>query len=160
MSTHVIGQLILSQVVLLSARLSPLAVHHLLTETRAGAIVTTPRLANTIKNALSQTISPKVPPIAPMVYLQKPFEHDLKMDPSCNLSEGSICRPNHFLSESDRDVLILHSSGTTGLPKPIYQSHRYLLGYTVCHQRSDHEDYPLFHSTMWVDCSNLSQDPH
>lgn len=141
----------------MSARLSPTAVHHLLTETRVRTIITTPRLANTVKNALPQTASVEVSPTAPIVYLQEPYEHDLRIDPSRNPSDGSICGPNHFINETDRNVLILHSSGTTGLPKPIYQSHRYLLGYTVCHQRSDHEDIgglnlstlPLYH-VGWI----------
>jgi hypothetical protein len=106
-----------------------------------------------MKNVSSQTTSPEVSHIAPVVYLQKPYKQDLQVDPTRNSSEGSICGLNYFVSENDRNVLILHSSGTTGLPKPIYQSHKYLLGYTVCHQHSQYEDIgglnlstlPLYH---------------
>ena len=31
-------------------------------------------------------------------------------------------------------ALILHSSGTTGLPKPILLANRYMLGYAACHR--------------------------
>ncbi|KAF7507856.1 hypothetical protein GJ744_010020 [Endocarpon pusillum] len=143
-------------VVLLSARLSPTAVYHLLAETRATTIITTPRLANTIKTVplpVTSSHSSEVSPVTPMVHIQRPYEHDLRIDPTREFSEGSICAPNYFMSETDRNVLVLHSSGTTRLPKPIYQPHRYLLGFSVCHQRSDHEDIaglnlstlPLYH---------------
>lgn len=46
--------------------------------------------------------------------------------------------------------LILHSSGTTGLPKPIYLTNRYLLQYASCHEFSPQEH---------IDWSNLSTLP-
>ena len=72
---------------------------------------------------------------------------------SSTLQDFSICNPNHYVNDLDRDVLILHSSGTTGLPKPIYNSHTYLLGYATCHDFKDAEDaassslttLPLYH---------------
>ena len=45
----------------------------------------------------------------------------------------SICQPGYDGGDGDRNVLILHSSGTTGLPKPIYTSHKYLLSFVTCH---------------------------
>lgn len=48
--------------------------------------------------------------------------------------------------------LILHSSGTTGLPKPIYLCERYLLGYAACHELGQNDvdwrnfsTLPLYH---------------
>lgn len=138
---------------LLSARLSPTAVNHLLQETRATAVITSPRLSNVISTASAQSTTPSLSPTAPAVYLQKPYKDDLQTDLDYHGAEGAICSPDHFISETNRDVLILHSSGTTGLPKPIYQPHRYLLGYSVCHQPSSHEEIgglnmstlPLYH---------------
>jgi acyl-coenzyme A synthetase/AMP-(fatty) acid ligase len=42
-------------------------------------------------------------------------------------SRRKVARENHYVSDTDRNVLILHSSGTTGLPKAIRQPHRYML---------------------------------
>ena len=58
-----------------------------------------------------------------------------------------------LVDELDRNAIILHSSGSTDLPKPIYQTHKYLLSYAACHKFSP-DDYvsgvctstlPLFH---------------
>lgn len=66
--------------------------------------------------------------------------------------------PFHLVNDGDRNVIILHSSGSTGLPKPIYQTHRYLLGYAACHTFPEDADVsqvcastlPLFHvSVHW-----------
>ncbi len=130
-----------------------MAVHHLLNETSARAVITSPRLSNILKNEKAQSTVPSMSPIAQAIYIQKPYEHDLQIVSSKYMAEGTICSPYHFTSEKDRNVLILHSSGTTGLPKPIYQPHRYLLGYTVCHQSTSHEEIgalnmstlPLYH---------------
>jgi len=146
------------QVALLSARLSPSAVQHLLSETHAAVVITSPRLSNTVSHAISQIVTSSPSCNAPVVYLQRSYEDDLQRD-SQDFPHGPLCDQNHFIDENDRNVLILHSSGTTGLPKPVYQSHRYFLGYAACHQRSDHEDVgglnlstlPLYHVGLVFD---------
>ena len=60
------------------------------------------------------------------------------------------------VDELDRNVIILHSSGSTGLPKPIYHTHGYLLNYAKCHKFEPEEDtsrvctstLPLFHVSL------------
>ena len=50
----------------------------------------------------------------------------------------------HYVSDTDRNVLILHSSGTTGLPKPISQSHRFLLNFAPLSSfDTDYPDFPF-----------------
>ena len=39
-----------------------------------------------------------------------------------------------LIEDNDRRAIVLHSSGTTGLPKPIFHTHKYLLGYAACHR--------------------------
>lgn len=64
--------------------------------------------------------------------------------------------PFDLVNDTDRNVIILHSSGSTGLPKPIYQTHKYLLGYAACHAFPEDADVshvcastlPLFHVSV------------
>ncbi|KAL5051268.1 hypothetical protein BDW71DRAFT_51303 [Aspergillus fruticulosus] len=111
-------------VLLLSARLSATAIHSLLQRTSAAAIIVSERLEATATEAAQA--------LPAGVHSPLPFEPLL----STNEDSGSICYPHHYIDESDRDVLILHSSGTTGLPKPIYVSHRHLLSFVNCHRLS------------------------
>jgi acyl-coenzyme A synthetase/AMP-(fatty) acid ligase len=92
------------------------------------------------------------------LHVAKSFQGDLRtaeeeVMEDGRLEQATICAPEHYVDEQDRNVLILHSSGTTGLPKAIFQPHKYLLGYACCHIRTDEEDMaalnmstlPLYH---------------
>jgi acyl-CoA synthetase (AMP-forming)/AMP-acid ligase II len=134
------------QALLLSARLSPTAIHHLLGSTAACAIIISPRLKNTAKEALSlfSTTGPQ-----PAIYAQAAFTSYLDPQADQEHTDGSICKPGYYVRENDRNVLILHSSGTTGLPKPIPQSHKWLLCFATCHEfSSDEETLSLSLSTL------------
>lgn len=126
-------------VILLSARLSAVAFTHLLKETSAVAVIASQRLQGFAKQA-----NAGLP-----LYQQASFQDFIHQD----LLDGAIGSPNHYISDRDRKVIILHSSGSTGLPKPIYQSHRYLLGFTQAHLFNSPEEaealtlstLPLYH---------------
>ncbi|KAL3462250.1 hypothetical protein BJX64DRAFT_288581 [Aspergillus heterothallicus] len=136
-------------VLLISARLSATAVHSLLERTSACAILVSRRLEATAREA-AQGVAKGIPVHSPV-----PFEALLSKDPQ---TYTTICHPNHYISESDRDVVILHSSGTTGLPKPIYVSHRHLLSYVNNHCLHDEAQaqainlstLPLYHGFGYV----------
>ena len=59
--------------------------------------------------------------------------------------------------EDNVGAVILHSSGTTGLPKPILLTNRYLLGYATCHRLQPEESegrlnvstMPLYHVSIF-----------
>ncbi|ORY66160.1 uncharacterized protein BCR38DRAFT_511934 [Pseudomassariella vexata] len=111
-------------VVLLSARLSAPAVHHLVRETGAKLIL------------VSQRLLPLASEAFPGV------EGDGKEEVDEN---GVAIRP----VLGYETVLVLHSSGTSGLPKPIPCSHRYFLGYATCHTfNSQEEAHGLTVSTL------------
>ncbi|KAG2419498.1 hypothetical protein HFD88_004294 [Aspergillus terreus] len=114
--------------VLLSARLSSVAVAHLLRETGVEKILVSPRL-----HSITREAAIDVAVFDPTAY------QELLAAPDDDLSSGGpvVALPLHYVSETDRNVLILHSSGTTGLPKPIYCSHRHLLGFALCHEFTD-----------------------
>jgi acyl-coenzyme A synthetase/AMP-(fatty) acid ligase len=141
---------------LLSARLSTVAVHHLTDTIQAQAIIVSPRTASVFKPpGMESPTSADHSLIA--LHVAKSFQDDLRTPEEAiedgRLEEVTICAPDHYVDEQDRNVLILHSSGTTGLPKAIFQPHKYLLGYACCHIRTDEEDIgalnmstlPLYH---------------
>lgn len=85
----------------------------------------------------------------------EPLSYERFLDAADPLGWAALEVPPTYstVDEMDRNVLILHSSGTTGLPKPIYHPHKYLLGYANCHEfgAADPVDgvncstLPLFH---------------
>ncbi|CEN59746.1 hypothetical protein ASPCAL02190 [Aspergillus calidoustus] len=143
--------------VLLSTRLSVEAVRHLVQSTRTGAILVSARLNGTAGEALSlwddADGSPPPSKYSPAAYKDFLTEEASSSLSSAEFSKSNVSRTNHFVSESDCNVLILHSSGTTGLPKPIYTSHRHYLSFALCHEFKNEEEMlspvlstsPLFH---------------
>lgn len=125
---------------LLSARLSPTAIHHLLSKTNTRAIIVSPRLERTAREALGIFSGENLE--SPSLYSQAPYEKLLTIPQKTlpNVKDKSICTQGHYIGDLDRDVVILHSSGTTGLPKPIYTSHKHMLSFTNCHNLSSHEE--------------------
>ncbi|KAL1623267.1 putative NRPS-like protein biosynthetic cluster [Neofusicoccum ribis] len=144
------------QAVLLSARLSAESVRHLLNETGAQSILLSKRTERLIAEDVVGLVEAQVVP-----------PYSLFLESSVDSDPGS--RPRHDarvnVDENDLNVLILHSSGTTGLPKPIRLAHRYLLGYAACHSFAKDEPVnwpnlstlPLYHGFgLLAPCLSLS----
>ncbi|KAL8793052.1 MAG: hypothetical protein Q9195_004363 [Heterodermia aff. obscurata] len=143
-------------IVLLSARLSASAVRHLIGQTGAKLILASPRLERLASEALpaagdddDQNADEEDARVR--IRLVAEYESFIEQGEAADAGRLATCtaHPKHFVSEGDRQVLILHSSGTSGLPKPIPCSHRYLLGYATCHSFSSNEEaYGLTISTL------------
>lgn len=101
------------------------------------------RLLNTAKDAL--TLFPNEASM-PVLYTTSPYDMFL-MGTNINI-DANVFEENHFITHNDRNVLILHSSGTTGLPKPIYNAHAYMLGYAACHNFTVEEAAGLSTTTL------------
>jgi acyl-coenzyme A synthetase/AMP-(fatty) acid ligase/nucleoside-diphosphate-sugar epimerase len=138
-------------VLLISARLSATAVGSLLERTCACAILASRRLEATAREAALDI--PVHSPLPLETLLSQPPQSRPNTTPNPN-----ICHPHHYIDESDRNVVILHSSGTTGLPKPIYVSHRHLLSYVNNHWLHDEvqaqginvSTLPIYHGFGYV----------
>lgn len=140
--------------ILLSPRLNPASIQHLLTTLKAQAVITSPRHVGTVKVAFEST-SLEYGRGGTKTQIAAPFEDYLygREEHKAIPADATICGPRHFLSDSDHNVIILHTSGTTGLPKPIHQPHKMLLGYACCHRPTNIEDVeglnlsmlPLYH---------------
>ncbi|KAK5628286.1 hypothetical protein RRF57_004001 [Xylaria bambusicola] len=126
--------------VLLSARLSATAIRHLLQKTSAGVLLTSPRQWSSLSEAQRHEIGE-------LVDVQFSYPYDLNLRPH---SAGFTLAP---VLDQFCGALILHSSGTTGLPKPIPHPQRYLLSFAACHEFSAEADVsglsvstlPLYH---------------
>lgn len=117
---------------MLSIRLSPVAIAHLLKVCSAQAIILSKRTQSSAKQALLIS-SEEQRDIRQVISV--PYESLQQLGESG--STDAVERPTPL---SDQTVaLILHSSGTTGLPKPIRLAHRYLLGYAACHHLQPEE---------------------
>ncbi|KAL4900540.1 hypothetical protein BDW74DRAFT_188176 [Aspergillus multicolor] len=114
-------------VLLLSIRLSPAAIVHLLTTTSARAIIVSQRSQTTVSEAIQQLSNEGDQ------HLQQITSISYKALLEVGKKErGNVKQAVHSLDRFG--ALILHSSGTTGLPKPISLAHRYVLGYAACHR--------------------------
>ncbi|KAI1762633.1 hypothetical protein GGR53DRAFT_500986 [Hypoxylon sp. FL1150] len=141
-------------VLLISARLSSPSVLHLLKETKAKRILVSRRT----QASLSQDVQDLV-----NVQAVEPYYALIK---SGTIDEADkTWRDGQQGEGTEVGSVILHSSGTTGLPKPILLTQRYLLGYAACHQFAPEEyidwvslsTLPLYHGFgLLAPCLSLS----
>lgn len=154
--------------ILLSPRLNPASIQHLLTTLRAQAVLTSPRHVDTVKAAF-ETTRLEYGRGGTRVQVAKPFTDYLSgsREEKAIPADATIWGPRHFLGDSDNNVIILHTSGTTGFPKPVHQPHKMLLGYACCHRRTEAEDVeglnlsmlPLYHVNFHTPPSHLGIPP-
>ena len=125
-----------------------MAISHLMGTTGAAALIVSSRHRNVAEES-QRMVSSDQEPFA--CYAPACFEYFFSNE-SMELPR-SICGENLFDGDSDRNVFIYHSSGTTSLPKPIYVSHRQLLSYANCHELAEGREaeglnlstLPLYH---------------
>ncbi|KAL8749393.1 MAG: hypothetical protein Q9199_007714, partial [Rusavskia elegans] len=101
-------------VVTLSPKISAQAIINLMSETRCETIVhaDSPQLHGVIEHLADQTSIMRIP-ILPRTGFDRPPSH-----------EPLLVRDIDKAKEADRLAIIMHSSGSTGLPKPIYTNHK------------------------------------
>jgi nucleoside-diphosphate-sugar epimerase len=126
-----------------------MAVYQLLKDTSTATLL--------VSSRTRRSLSPQTATLVNVVDAQ-PYHECLEVDNPKSWTKLNV-------DEKDRNVLILHSSGTTGLPKPIRLAHRYLLGYAACHSFEEGENaswrnlstLPLYHGFgLLAPCLSLS----
>lgn len=130
---------------ILSARLPAASVVHLLRETRTLTILTSVQFARTAEEVRSLAFAD-----ANIKFINAPTFFDL------DKQQGMLVNVPPVYSAygpDDLDAIILHTSGTTGLPKPIFHAQAYVLLYATCHRlpppknpfRFNVSTLPLYH---------------
>lgn len=142
------------QVLCISTRLAPQAIYRLILATEAHNVLLSPQLDSKATEAMSFFEANGGHGWAPAIKHAPPYAVFLdETSGLCPTSKVPACR---YVNPFERNAVILHSSGTTGLPKPIYHTHAYLLGYAACHKLSEHDvngsmnvsTLPLFHVNL------------
>lgn len=137
--------LIQAQVLLISARLSAPNVQHLLDKTDSGVLLVSKRTDALLDGKIDHKC---------VIQTVESYKSFLQSDTSKAWSQASDVSPDEAqrtqttINNTRRDV-ILHSSGTTGFPKPIYLTKRYLVQYAACHE------FPQSEEIDWVNLSTL-----
>jgi acyl-coenzyme A synthetase/AMP-(fatty) acid ligase len=144
------------QVLQISARLTPVAILHLLKSTNPSAVL----ISSQVSHAIHETIK---------LYEQEQPEDFIYPKIVESVGYESFLRPTGAIAgypappkcakfdSSDTSAFIMHSSGTTGLPKPIGHSQLYPLLYPACHripEQSEPFNYqvttlPLYHVRIY-----------
>ncbi|KAA1469647.1 acetyl-CoA synthetase-like protein [Dentipellis sp. KUC8613] len=119
-------------VLLLSARLTPVAIAHLLKATSPSTILINAQVSRSVKDTVDILSSDPEVATTPNFINALGYEEFLRAD-NPELETLSL-PPVYRFHHADRDAIIMHSSGTTGLPKPIYHAQAYLLVYAGCHR--------------------------
>lgn len=135
-------------VLLLSARLTPVAIAHLLKQTSPSCVLINSQVSRSSKEALEllhsdgTALLPKFVDALGYEDLLSPIALEIQIPQMYTAYE-----------REDLDAIIMHSSGTTGLPKPIFHGQAYLLLYAACHRLPEQREpfrfnvstLPLYH---------------
>ena len=136
---------------LLSARLSASAIAHLIERVEVKRVIISSHTSR-VANEASGIIEKKGLDAVSLIE-SAPFDFLVNGKQVLN----DHLHPHTPSYELDTNAIILHSSGSTGLPKPIYHAHEYLLNYATCHKFLPGEDttrvctstLPLFHVSLF-----------
>lgn len=122
-------------VLFLSTRLPIEAYVSLLQQSKCRNIVVAPQFASTVAQISGKYDMTSFPIL------------DTRPKGLTTSPEGRFKRSVEIKDESQRIAFIVHSSGSTGLPKPIFQSHRACLSnYSVGSGKRAFVTLPLFHN--------------
>lgn len=116
--------------VLLSTRLSATAIHHLIGRTGATTVIASQRLRSMLDEP--------TPAVDTKFQNGEPQNKGLQVFTAAGyqtfLNDLDSPLETNVSVQTTNPALILHSSGTSGLPKPIYCTHAHFLAFSQCHE--------------------------
>ena len=120
------------QVLCLSARLTPIAIAHLLKITSASTVLINTKVLQ-ISKETSELFAESSADMKPSFIEALGYEDFLDNE---HPAHASFPAPPAYVYKERHELgaVIMHSSGTTGLPKPVYHSPSYHLEYAACHR--------------------------
>ena len=120
------------QVLCLSARLTPIAIAHLLKITSASTVLINKqvlRISKETSELIAESSPDKKPSFIEALGYEDLLDNEHPAHASFPVPPAYVYKERHELG-----AVIMHSSGTTGLPKPVYHSPSYHLVYAACHR--------------------------
>jgi acyl-CoA synthetase (AMP-forming)/AMP-acid ligase II len=142
----------------MSARLTPVAIAQLLKQTTTTSILINSQVSRASQEALEILQADGDLHVIPS-FIAALNSEDLL---SRNVSLPQTSVPPRFAAwaREDLDAVIMHSSGSTGLPKAVYHSQTYPLIYAAAHRLPEQKDsfrfnvstLPLYHVSALSPC--------
>ena len=120
------------QVLCLSARLTSISIVHLLKITSPSTVLIDKqvlRLSKETSELIAESSADKKPLFIEALGYEDFLDDEHPAHASFPVPSAYVYKERHELG-----AIIMHSSGTTGLPKPVYHSHTNYLIYAACHR--------------------------
>ena len=138
----------------MSTRLTPVAIAQLVKQTSTTRVLINSQVARASQEALELLQADIDTPVIPNFLGALNFEELLF--PETPLHQANVPPRYSAWVREDLDAIIMHSSGTTGLPKPVYHSQTYPLIYAAAHRlpeqkgsfRFNVSTLPLYHVSV------------
>ncbi|KXN84174.1 Linear gramicidin synthase subunit D [Leucoagaricus sp. SymC.cos] len=139
-------------VLIISARLTPVAILHLLKKTNPSALLVSGQVTHSVKETI-EVYETQKPEDFTLPQIVESIGYEEFLNPTGALAEYPVPPRYPVFSREDLGAFIMHSSGTTGLPKPISHSQTYPLIYSACHRFPEQKEpfryqastLPLYH---------------
>jgi acyl-CoA synthetase (AMP-forming)/AMP-acid ligase II len=150
------------QVLCLSARLTPISIAHLLNITSTSTVLINNQvllISKETSDLIAESSTDKKSSFIEALGYEDFLNNEHPAHASFTVPPAFVYKERHELG-----AVIMHSSGTTGLPKPVYHSPSYHLIYAACHRMPEQIEpfaynvstVPLYHVSYHITLSKVT----